>query len=133
MRVVLDTNVFISGVFWDGNFCSESIDAWRKGIFDIVSSLEIIEELVSTFRHFKIKMPEDFIGDWKSLLLDNAIIVRPEKITVVKDDPDDDKFFSAALGGSAKFIISQDKHLLKIGTYAGIRVLHPSEFVKFIR
>ncbi len=113
MRIVLDTNVFISGIFWEGNFCSQIIDQWKKGRFQLVSSPKLIEELVETLRSFKISMDEELIEEWKNLIIENSIMVDPiVAIKSVKDDPDDDKFVEVAICGEADFIISQDKHLL---------------------
>ena len=63
MRIVLDTNVFISGIFWKGNFCSQLIDKWKKKEIELISSLEIVEELIKILRSFKIKMTEDLIEE----------------------------------------------------------------------
>ena len=52
IKVVLDTNVFISGIFWEGNFCSQIIDSWISGKITMISSLEIVEELGETLRDF---------------------------------------------------------------------------------
>ena len=50
MRVVIDTNVFVSGIFWEGNFCSQIIEKWRKRKFNLVSSTEILDEFVETLK-----------------------------------------------------------------------------------
>ncbi len=93
MRIVLDTNVFISGIFWEGNFCSQIIDKWRKGIFQLVSSPRLVEELVETLRSFKISMPEEMIQEWKNLIIETSIMVNPiVAVRAVKDDSEDDKF-----------------------------------------
>ncbi|MBI2630229.1 putative toxin-antitoxin system toxin component, PIN family [Candidatus Pacearchaeota archaeon] len=130
MRVVLDTNVFISGIFWERNFCSQIIDKWRKGAFQLVNSIKLIEELVKTFRSFKISMPEDMIEEWKNSIIENSIMVDPiMAIKAVKDDPEDDKFIEAAVYGEADFIVSQDKHLLNLREYNKIKILKPEEAV----
>ena len=46
MNVVIDTNVLISGIFWSGNYSSQVIDAWKNGKFTLITSEEIIKELV---------------------------------------------------------------------------------------
>ena len=128
--MVLDTNVFISGIFWEGNFCSQIIDKWRKGIFQLVSSHKLVEELVETLRSFKISMPEEMIQEWKNLIIETSIMVDPiVAVKVVKDDPEDDKFIEAAVYGEADFIVSQDKHLLKLKEYNKIKILKPEEAV----
>ena len=132
MRVVLDTNIFISGIFWEGNYCSQIIDAWRNGKITLISSIEIVEELVETLKDFKIKMSEEMIEEWQKMIIENAIIVVPiEKLTIVKNDPKDNKFFEAALAGDVVYIVSQDKkHVLSIIEFKGIKTIHPEEFVK---
>jgi predicted nucleic acid-binding protein len=52
-----------------------------------------------------------------------------ENVTVVKDDPDDDKFLAIAIVSGAEHIISGDTHLLSIGNYQGIEILTPADFL----
>lgn len=134
MRVVLDTNVFISGIFWEGNYCSQIINAWRDKKIVLVSSFEIIEELIQTLRDFKIKMPEEIIEEWRKIIIENAVIVIPTyKLDIVKEDHKDNKFFEAALTGKAQYIVSQDaKHILKISEFKEIKTIHPEEFIRKI-
>jgi len=128
MKAVMDTNVFVSGIFWEGNFCSSVIKKWRNGEFDLITSIEILDEFVRTLKSFKIRMPDDMINEWRNLIIENSTIVESiTKIDVVKDDPDDNKFIEAAVAGKADIIISQDKHLLKVGEYKGIKIIGPEE------
>lgn len=130
MRIVLDTNVFISGIFWEGNFCSQIIDKWRKGRFQLISSPKLVKELVETLRSFKISMDKELIEEWKNIILENSVMVYPiVTIKAVNDDPEDDKFVEAAVYGEADFIISQDRHLLKLEEYNKIKILKPEEAV----
>lgn len=133
MRAVVDTNVFVSGIFWRGNFCSQIIEKWRKRKFELVTSRDILDEFVRTLTNFKLKMPDDMIEEWKNLIIENSIIVEPTiKLNVVKDDPDDDKFLEAGIDGNVDLIISQDKHLLKLGEYKKIKIVRPEEAVLLI-
>jgi len=130
MRAVLDTNVFISGIFWRGE-SSKTIDHWRKGNITLVSSKEIITEIETVLLDFKIALPEDLIKEWSKTISERSILVEPkEKVNAVIEDPDDNKFIEAALEAKAEFIVTQDKHLLKIKEYRGIRILTPKEFNK---
>ena len=130
MRAILDTNVFVSGIFWKGNFCSQIIDKWRNKEFEIVSSIEILDELVKTLKDFKIQMPDEMIEEWRNLIIENSIIVEPTtKLDVIKEDPDDNKFLEAGVTGKANFIISQDNHLLKLKEYQGIKIVSPEELL----
>ena len=134
IRVVLDTNIFISGIFWDGNYCSQIIDAWRAKRIILVSSIEIVQELVETLREFKIEMAEEMIKEWREMILKNSVIVVPaQRFDLVKNDPKDNIFFEVAVEGKAEYIISQDrKHVLSIPFFKGIKTIHPEDFVKLI-
>ena len=126
MRVVLDTNVFISGIFWKGNFCSKIIEKWVAGKFQLVSSVDLLDEFMRTMKNFKIQIPEDMIVEWRELIIENSIMVQPDiMLKVIKEDPDDNKFLEAAMSGKADYIISQDKHLLKLKVYRQIRIINP--------
>ena len=134
MRVVLDTNVFISGIFWEGNASAAIIEAWRNEKFTLVSSHALLEEFARVLHSFKIKMDEDMIEAWQHLIIENSIIVEPiNKLEIVKFDPSDNKFFEAAVAGNAEYIVSQDRHLLQVRTYQGIQVLTPPEFLQKLR
>ena len=123
MKVVIDTNIFVSGIFWEGNFCSKIIDKWKNKNFELISSKDILEEFVETLRNLKIQMPDDMIEEWRNSIIENSIIVDPTiKLNVVNDDPDDNKSLEAGISGNADLIISQDKHLLKLREYQGILI-----------
>ncbi|MFH1770672.1 MAG: putative toxin-antitoxin system toxin component, PIN family [archaeon] len=131
MKVVIDTNVFISGIFWKRNYSSKIIKMWMKKGFELISSKEIIDEFERTMNNFKIQMPDKMIMEWKNLILKHAVIVNPTiKLNVVKDDLDDNKFIEAAITGKATLIISQDKHLLNIKKYKQVTIINPKEAIK---
>ena len=132
MKVVLDTNVFVSGIFWKGNYCSIIISYWIEKKFLIIS-ISIIEEITETLKNFKIPLAMEDILMWENMIVKNSLLVEPqEKIEIVKDDKDDNKFIEAAVEGKADYIITQDNHLLNIKEVRGIRIISPEEFLKVI-
>ena len=133
MRVVLDTNVFISGIHWTGN-SEKIIFMFRNKTFELVSSIPIIEEITKTLRNFRIPLSEEDISNWENMILENAMLVESEeKIDIIKDDPDDNKFIEAAVAGKADYIVTQDNHLLKIKEFRGIKILTPEEFLSRLK
>lgn len=133
MNVVLDTNVFISGIFWKGDFCSQIIDAWRKGEFTLVSSTPIIEELTEILKDFKIQMPNEMIEAWKSMIIQNSVIVETKNKIDIIEHASDNKFLETAVEGNAEYIISQDKHLLELKEYKGIKIVLPEDFLEILQ
>ncbi len=130
MKVVLDTNIFISGIFWKGS-SNRVITNWREERFTLVTSLEAVSEIIKILKDFKIKLSDEMIKEWIDLIVTNSIIVEPkEKIEAVKDDPKDDIFIETAVAGNVDYIISQDNHLLKLKEFRGIKIITPEEFNK---
>ena len=130
MKVVLDTNIFISGIFWKGG-SNKVILNWKEGKFTLVTSLEAVSEIIKVLKDFKIKLSDEMIKEWVDLIVRNSMIVEPkEKIEAVKDDPKDNIFIETAVVGNADYIISQDNHLLKLKDFGGIKIITPEEFDK---
>ncbi len=129
MKVVIDTNVFVSGIFFTGP-PYQILEAWRKGKIQLVLSPEILEEyqrvgeeLTNQFKVVDLNPTLDLLTA-KGLLI-NAVCLNKQ----VCDDPDDDKFISCAIAGKVKLIVSGDKHLLRASGYSNIDIVKPRQFV----
>ncbi|MBL6996134.1 putative toxin-antitoxin system toxin component, PIN family [Desulfobacula sp.] len=129
MKIVLDTNVFISGVFFSGP-PYQILKAWRNQEFQIVISPEILDEYHRVGKELSAKFSMVDIGPILKLIIAKAELVEAASLDeAVCDDPDDDKFFAGAIAGESMLIVSGDKHLLKMSGYQGIEVIRPRQFV----
>jgi len=128
VRLVVDTNVLISGAFFSGP-SSRILDACLEGKCQLVLSPAILDEYVRVGEEFaKERSSADFTS-FLEFLVSTAILVKaPTLEQSICDDPDDDKFFACALAGGAHVIASGDKHLLSVSGYAGIAVVRPRAF-----
>ena len=87
MRVVLDTNIFVSGIHWAGD-SGKVLRKWFHHEFDLVSSVAIIEEMTRILSSFKIPMETEDILWWRTLVLERSIIIEPvNKLNIVKEYP----------------------------------------------
>jgi putative PIN family toxin of toxin-antitoxin system len=130
MRIVLDTNVFISGIFFTGP-PYEILKAWRDGRVQLLVSPSILDE----YRRIGGELALKFQGvDLKAILdlltVQAEIVLAPSLPPVIRNDPTDDKFLEAAVAGNASHIISGDKHLLTLSEFQGIQILKPKGFVQ---
>jgi putative PIN family toxin of toxin-antitoxin system len=130
LKIVLDTNVYISAVFF-GGIPLLILDAWRSEALKIVVSSQILDEYrrvsseMTGYRLSKVAQP------WIVLLEREAILANPVPVPHdACEDPKDLCFLAAALGGGAKVIVSGDKHLLHDSGFRGIQVLRPRAFVE---
>lgn len=128
MKVVLDTNVLISGIFFSGP-PFQILKAWQEGKIKIIASEEILSEYQRVTEELSHQFPSVDIGRILELITVHAEVVDASdfQLTICKD-PDDNKFISCALAIKSKIIVSGDKHLLNISGYKGINVLKPREF-----
>jgi uncharacterized protein len=129
VKVVIDTNVFISGVFFSGA-PYQVLQAWRDDKIQVVLSLEIMAEYRRVGEIFAQDHPGIDLTKMLGFVFQNAIIydapLLPEQVS---EDTDDDKFLACALASGSKLIVSGDKHLLKVSGYQEIEVLKPREFL----
>lgn len=129
MRVVLDTNVFISGVFFTGP-PFRILQAWRDGVVQLVISPEILKEYQRVGEELAVQFPVIDLQPMIGYVTVNARMFPDTELSEpVCDDPDDDKFIACALASESNLIVSGDKHLLKVSGFRGVRILKPREFV----
>ena len=129
MKVVLDTNVFVSGAFFSGP-PFQILQAWRDGKIQLVISPEILYE----YRRVGEILAEEYLTiDLEPILeyaIHHAVVFSapplPERVC---DDADDDKFLACALASGSNLVVSGDKHLLKVSGYQNIEVLKPRDFL----
>jgi len=127
---VLDTNILISGSYWFGN-PKAIIDLAAKKQFLVFSSNELVAEysraLARDFGENTHGIEEKF-----AVLKPFLIIVEPKEAICAVEDPDDNKVLEAAVEAKADFIVSGDKHLLKLKEFRGIKVVTAKEFVELV-
>ena len=137
-RVVLDTNVLVSGVIASG-YSAAIVDAARRETIQLVTSNHLLEEFseVISRRHIARKYAK--AAENAEILLD---FLRAFGILVpgipdeqqISPDRDDDFVLACAVDGEADCIVSGDPHLLYLKTHQGIPILNPKEFAaQFIK
>lgn len=129
MRIVLDTNVFVSGIFFGGP-PGTILEAWQSGQLEIAVSVEILDEYERVCDELSANHPGiDSAPFLAAIALDATLFDCPPLPKPACADPDDDKFLSCALAGGSSCIVSGDKLLLKMSGYEQVEVLRPRDFV----
>ncbi|MBS0289894.1 MAG: putative toxin-antitoxin system toxin component, PIN family [Proteobacteria bacterium] len=129
MKVVLDTNVLMSAIFWKG-LPGKILEFWSSNLFTLVITEEIFAEFKEVAgilqKRYKVANVEPILN----LIAINAHFIHPLVVNYPKcTDPDDDKFIAAAVSSKAKYIVTGDKALLKVAVYEGGKIVTPKEFV----
>ncbi|AQQ71602.1 putative toxin-antitoxin system toxin component, PIN family [Limihaloglobus sulfuriphilus] len=127
--VVVDTNVFVSGIFFSGPPYS-ILKAWQDDRLHIAVTKEIIEEYRRVIETLSEKFEStDIDYFWELLLIEAELVPSYSFNEVICEDPDDDKFLACAIAAKSKYIISGDKHLLKIGQFLNTKIVTPRYFL----
>lgn len=138
MRVVLDTNVIISGVFFGGAPGTVLQLASRNIITPCFtpSTWQELEEALGYDKFFEQweRLPFSIDELLNALKSNSLIFSEPDgRINVVAADPDDNKFLACALAAAAALVVSGDRHLLALKELQGIPILAPSQFLALIK
>ncbi len=137
MKITVDTNVLISATFWYGS-SNEIIERVEKKEIELVLSKEIIEEFVRVldYKELQEKIKNKNLEMKRTVVKLVSIVkmVEPnEKLSIVKDDQDDNKILECAKTGNVDFIVSNDNHLLKLKIFENIPIVTSQEFLNKIK
>ena len=131
-RTVLDTNVVISGLLFTGPPHRILQLAIRREILPVTSPV-LLEELSGVLRtkfKYPVSVAETVVEEWADLC---ERIEPTTRLAVVSEDPSDNRVLECAVDGKAETVVTGDRHLLSLGTFRGIPILTPQEFLGRIR
>jgi putative PIN family toxin of toxin-antitoxin system len=136
LRAVLDANVYVSALIRPQGPPGQIVRRFLEDSFEIVLSLAIVEETLRAFGYPKVRKyiqegvhPELWLED---VILLAQFVTGDYALHGVSGDPDDDKYFAAAVEGSATLVVTGDPDLLTVKEYRGIRVVRPRVFLDLL-
>ena len=135
LKAVVDTNLFVSGLFGKGSLSANLQDLWINRDFELVTSIEIMKEVSRVLQYPRIREkfhPKDeAIKRFFRLVFRKAVITKDiYKTDRITDDPSDNKFLACALEGKADFIVSRDPHLRNLKQFHGIKIIDAKGFIE---
>ena len=127
VRIVVDTNIVVSGLIWHGA-PRRVLDTARAGTITLFTSTELLAELEDVLRRPKFALliarvpttSDELIASYRALA---TVVIAPPLPVAVADDPDDDAVLACAVAAQAQAIVSGDDDLLRLDTYQGIAIL----------
>ncbi|MGD1808750.1 putative toxin-antitoxin system toxin component, PIN family [Dapis sp. BLCC M126] len=136
MRIILDTNTVISGIFWRGK-PFEVLELVRSGQIEVYTSEVMLEELLDVLQRPKFSKrlallessPQEVVNSWIYWV---KVVEIGEVEKVIISDPDDDQIIACAKLVNADFIISGDTDLLNIKAKVTIPIVSAGEFMDIL-
>jgi putative PIN family toxin of toxin-antitoxin system len=132
MRIVVDTNVFVSAALKTSSLPSivvRWVDRHGGLLKSAVTEQEVL--LVLQRSHVAAVTPPFFLADLSKMLAAAELVTIIERIAACRD-PRDDKFLELAVNGHADLIVSGDRDLLALNPFRGIAIIAPATFVQAI-
>ena len=127
MKIVIDTNVVISGVFF-GGYPRRVLDAVLDGKISASVTAEIAAEYVEIAQEMIERKQGHFRRELFAVLLSKMELIAPHSEVHLSRDPDDDKFIACASDAKALYIVSGDQDLLVLKRYQDIEIITAKEF-----
>ncbi len=133
MRVVVDTSVFLPGVFFGGP-PRDVLAAWRASRIEMVVSGEIIQEYLRVGVRLSARFPGADLDRVLDMVAETATLVSaPPLPEPVCEDRDDDKFLACAVAAGARYVVSSDRALLATSPYRNVTVLRSRDLLDMLR
>ncbi|MBI5640931.1 MAG: putative toxin-antitoxin system toxin component, PIN family [Nitrospirae bacterium] len=133
MKVVIDTNIFVSSFF--GGNPKKIIDLWKNEQITLYLSRAVLDEYIDVLRRIGMK-DEQELEELLSLFSKGFNILfttKTPRIKIVKNDPADDKFIECAVALKADVVITGDKEVLAVKEYMGLKILTSQQFLEKYR
>lgn len=132
MNIVCDTNVLVSGIFFGGH-AREILRLASRGVVINFISPDILREAEEVLRRSKFGLGPEQVLEIIALFKDSFEVVIPSiRVRAIPSDPGDNSVIEAALAARAKYIISGDKHLLKLMKWEDIHLVSPAQFMQTV-
>lgn len=131
MRVVLDTNVLVSALVGHGRPRHLLIRLFEG--HEIVSSKQMLAELGDVLSRRKFGFTRNQLKEFLLIMVKGSIVATIIEIPeIIAEDPNDNVVLATALEGEAEYIISGDKHLLRLREHRGIRIVSVREMLEIL-
>ncbi len=131
MRVVFDTNVYISAFVIPGSLSDDAYRRARAGDIDLFTSIAILTELASKLRK-KFDWNEDHIRTALKSVSRTAHVVKTTPHLSIVSDATDNRILECAEKVDADLIVTGDAHLLRLGRFGGAGIVRVSTFLRIL-
>jgi putative PIN family toxin of toxin-antitoxin system len=121
LRVVFDTNIFVSAFVFPGSRADVAVRRVLDGEDELVISRAIIDELLTVLAR-KFARDAEELGRIAVFLTDLGVVVRPRGRVTILSDEADNRILECARSGHADVIVTGDRAMLALGRYQDIDI-----------
>jgi putative PIN family toxin of toxin-antitoxin system len=132
MKIVLDSNIFVSSFYWAGN-PRKVFDRVTNGLDELYITDEILKEIISVMSEKKFDTSIDEIREYVKIIESYSIKLSPKDIPEkISRDEDDNKILQCGFDGNVDFIITGDNDLLILKEHGSIKIVNPKAYLEMV-
>jgi len=136
-KVVLDTNVWVSAILW-GGLPAKIVSLAEEKSVEIVLSEEILREINRILGYNRLREVYEQAGVSKDALMSIIVTIGRlvdvvTRLNVVPEDDSDNRILECALDGDAEYVVTGDRHLLRLRNFKKVKILSVREFIRLTR
>jgi putative PIN family toxin of toxin-antitoxin system len=132
IRVTADSNIYISALHFGGP-PDRLLDLARSGLIELTISDDILAEVTRVLRD-KFGWSREALSMAQARIADFTIKVTPDrKLDVVREDPTDNRILECAFKGKSEYLVTRDKHLLKLKSFESTQIIKVADFLNVVR
>lgn len=137
MKAVLDVGQFVSATIQARGHPAQILMAWRANVFELVTSDAILADLRRVLFYPHIRKRHKWNDEEIANFVDSIALAATRtpgwlSVRAVPDDPADDKVLACAQEGQVDFVVASDDHLTKLGSFVGIPIVTPRQFLEIL-
>ncbi len=133
VRVTLDTNVIVSGLYGSGN-PRRILDLAEAGTIKLAVSQPILDEVSDVLQREKFGWSAAEVRYALKRITSVEDFIEPKQtVDVIKDDPTDNRIIECAAGSRSDYIVTGDKHLLSLGQFGHCKIVKPADFLEVMQ
>jgi putative PIN family toxin of toxin-antitoxin system len=135
MRVILDTNILLSGILSPLGAPAKLLYAWERKIFTLVACDALIAEFrdVAGRPFFRVRLRASVAELLAAGLRDFSLYCRDLPSSPIAPDPKDSYLLAMAEAGQADFLVTGDKELLSLRRHKSTRIITPAAMIEILR
>ena len=132
IRVTADSNIYISARHFGGP-PARLLELARTGIIELTISDDILAEVARVLRD-KFGWSREALSMAQARITDFTIrVTPPQKLDAVREDPTDNRILEFAVEGKSEYLVTRDKHLLKVKNFESTQMIKVADFLEVVR
>lgn len=130
LRIVFDTNIFVSALLFNSQVCNQCLNHWIEGRTMVFTSPDLISEITLTLK--RKGLSDESLRNLVHLLVTKTTALNPQTQTKTSRDPKDDFLLDLTQAGQVDYLVTGDNDLLVLSPWQNTQIIQPRHFLRLV-